>query len=228
MLPRMAANCHAPGELPPKPAATTRAGAGATQGDAHWPTRWSQNATTRSAVLPARAVCSSWRRRRFGRARGGRSSSPTRTARPTRRPTSISYWRPDRKTGQDDIDLVLSTGARSDRAPDDSSNDDSCSRGRSDGDICRRAKSRCRQVAAKALRRWLHDVPSQPPRPCQRALQPDAVLVPERPLRNQFGYSQGTCRLSGIGRCGAAASCGQAWREAIQAASSQAVAKPIA
>ncbi|MET4328120.1 mono/diheme cytochrome c family protein [Bradyrhizobium sp. i1.15.2] len=100
MLPWMASNCHAPGELPPKPAATTRAGAGATQGDAHWPTRWSQNATTRSAVLPARAVCSSWRRRRFGQARGGRSSSPTRTARPTRRPNSISYWRPDRKTGQ--------------------------------------------------------------------------------------------------------------------------------
>ncbi|MGY4507334.1 hypothetical protein ACVIN2_000788 [Bradyrhizobium sp. USDA 3650] len=30
MLPRMAPNCHAPGELPPKPAATRRAGAGAT------------------------------------------------------------------------------------------------------------------------------------------------------------------------------------------------------
>ena len=120
----------------------------------------------RSAVLPARAVCSSWRRRRFGQARGGRSSSPTRTARPTRRPTSISYWRPDRKTGcfffsrvfftrtgistslenarRDDIDFALLTGARPDRAP-----DDSCSRRWPDGDICRRAKSRCRQVAAE-------------------------------------------------------------------------------
>ena len=32
MLPLMAPNCHAPGELPPKPAATRRAGAGHARG----------------------------------------------------------------------------------------------------------------------------------------------------------------------------------------------------
>lgn len=32
MLPRRARNCHAPGELPPKPAATTRTGAGDARG----------------------------------------------------------------------------------------------------------------------------------------------------------------------------------------------------
>lgn len=32
MLPRMAPNCHAPGELPPKPAATTRAVQGNARG----------------------------------------------------------------------------------------------------------------------------------------------------------------------------------------------------
>ncbi len=223
MLPWMASNCHAPGELPPKPAATTRAGAGATQGDAHWPTRWSQNATTRSAVLPARAVCSSWRRRRFGQARGGRSSSPTRTARPTRRPNSISYWRPDRKTGQGTTLISHFRPGRDLITP----LVDSCSRGHPDDDIFRRAKSRCRQVATKAFRRWLRDLPSQPPRPCQGALQPDAVLVPEGPLRNQFGHSQGACRLSGIRRYGVPASCGQAWHKAIRAACSQAVAKPV-
>ncbi|WP_228749583.1 hypothetical protein [Bradyrhizobium sp. BR 10261] len=32
MLPRMAPNCHAPGEMPPKAAATTRSGAGNARG----------------------------------------------------------------------------------------------------------------------------------------------------------------------------------------------------
>src|SRR5579872_4271106 len=54
----------------------------------------------RSTVLPARADCSSWRRRRCGQAKGGGSSSPIRTARPTRRRSSISCWRLDRGTGQ--------------------------------------------------------------------------------------------------------------------------------
>src|SRR5262245_8402240 len=75
-----------------------------------------------------------------------------------------------------------------------------CHRGRADGCRGPRAKPRPGQAARKAVCGQLRELPPQPAWPRQGPLQLDALLVPERPLHEQFRFRAGTGLVSGIGR----------------------------